>query len=42
MSDIRFSFSISEFTETERAKEEVGAASTKKGKCSLKKKMSWL
>lgn len=30
---------ISEFTETERAKEEVGAASTKKGKCSLKEKI---
>ena len=33
---------ISEFAEIDRAKEEVGAASTKKGKCNLKKKVSWL
>lgn len=37
-----FHFLISEFAETERAKEEVGAASSKKGKDSLKKKISWL
>lgn len=33
---------ISEFAESDRTKEEVGAASTKKGKWNLKKKVSWL